>query len=98
MEMQQPKPEADRPASKPAASRRRPAVKDPADAGRMWTGDRVSVGEGHPALPIDTPGPGSIPVVQPAPQAGEAVPEGEARWYVVHAFSGSAEKVRNHLL
>ena len=98
MDMQQSKPESERPAGKPANSRRRPAVKDPADAGRLWTGDRVSVGEGHPALPIDTPGPGSVPVIQPAPQAAEAVPEGEARWYVVHAYSGHEEKVRNNLL
>src|SRR5919198_1451545 len=98
MDMQQSKPESEPTASKPASSRRRPATKDPADAGRLWTGDRVSVGEGHPALPIDTPGPGSVPVIQPAPQAGEAVPEGEARWYVVHAYSGHEEKVRNNLL
>ncbi|HKV31201.1 MAG TPA: transcription termination/antitermination protein NusG [Candidatus Dormibacteraeota bacterium] len=75
---------------------RRPAPKEAAEAGRIWTGERVSVGEGHPAPP-ETP---SSPPVAVVP-AGEAKPvpaEGEPHWYVVHAYSGHEEKVRNNLM
>src|SRR2546429_3076213 len=83
-------------ASAPAKARgRRPAPKEAAEAGRIWTGERVRVGEGHPAPP-ETP---SAPPAAVIP-AGEAKPvaEGEARWYVVHAYSGHEEKVRNNLM
>jgi hypothetical protein len=75
---------------------RRPAPKEAAEAGRVWTGERVTVGEGHPAPP-ETP---SSPPVAVIP-AGEAKPvpaEGEPHWYVVHAYSGHEEKVRNNLM
>src|SRR5438876_8465959 len=84
------------PAAPAKARGRRPAPKEAAEAGRVWTGERVSVGEGHPAPP-ETP---SSPPVALIP-AGEAKPvpaEGEAHWYVVHAYSGNAETMRNNLL
>ncbi len=82
-------------ANAPAKPRgRRPAPKEAAEAGRVWTGERVSVGEGHPAPP-EAPSSPSVAVVP----AGEATPaEGEAHWYVVHAYSGHEEKVRNNLM
>src|SRR6202043_2630540 len=76
---------------------RRPAPKEAAEAGRVWTGERVSVGEGHPAPP-ETP---SAPPAAVVPADGGqpvAAAEGEARWYVVHAYSGHEEKVRNNLM
>jgi len=85
---------ADAPAAKPRG--RRPAPKEAAEAGRVWTGERVTVGEGHPAPP-ETPSASPATVVP-----GEAVKpiaaEGEAHWYVVHAYSGHEEKVRNNLM
>jgi len=84
------------PAAPAKARGRRPAPKEAAEAGRVWTGERVTVGEGHPAPP-ETP---SSPPVAIVP-AGEAKPvpaEGEAHWYVVHAYSGHEEKVRNNLM
>jgi transcriptional antiterminator NusG len=86
-------------ADAPAAAKprgRRPAPKEAAEAGRVWTGERVTVGEGHPAPP-ETPSASPATVVP-----GEAVKpiaaEGEAHWYVVHAYSGHEEKVRNNLM
>jgi transcription termination/antitermination protein NusG len=82
---------ADAPA--PAKSRgRRPAPKEAAEAGRVWTGDRVTVGEGHPAPP-ETPS-----AIVPGEAAKPIAAEGEAHWYVVHAYSGHEEKVRNNLM
>ena len=40
--------------SAPAKTRTRRPPKEAAEAGRVWTGDRVTVGEGHPAPP-ETP-------------------------------------------
>jgi transcription termination/antitermination protein NusG len=81
------------PAQAPAKPRgRRPAPKEAAEAGRVWTGERVSVGEGHPAPP-ETPA-----AVVPAAEAKPVATEGEAHWYVVHAYSGHEEKVRNNLM
>jgi transcription termination/antitermination protein NusG len=75
---------------------RRPAPKEAAEAGRVWTGERVSVGEGHPAPPE---APSSPPVaVIPAGEAKPVPAEGEPHWYVVHAYSGHEEKVRNNLM
>jgi len=77
----------------PAKARgRRPAPKEAAEAGRIWTGDRVTVGEGHPAPP-ETPS-----AVVPGEAAKAIAAEGEAHWYVVHAYSGHEEKVRNNLM
>src|SRR4030081_220184 len=75
---------------------RRPAPKEAAEAGRVWTGERVTVGEGHPAPPES---PSSPPIaVVPAGEAKPVPAEGEAHWYVVHAYSGHEEKVRNNLM
>ncbi|HVS04797.1 MAG TPA: transcription termination/antitermination protein NusG [Candidatus Dormibacteraeota bacterium] len=75
---------------------RRPAPKEAAEAGRVWTGERVSVGEGHPAPP-ETPASPPLAVV-PAGEAKPVPAEGEPHWYVVHAYSGHEEKVRNNLM
>src|SRR5204863_5086581 len=84
-------------ASAPAKARgRRPAPKEAAEAGRVWTGERVAVGEGHPAPP-ETPSSPPVAVV-PAGEARPVPAEGEAHWYVVHAYSGHEEKVRNNLM
>jgi len=84
-------------ASAPAKARgRRPAPKEAAEAGRIWTGERVTVGEGHPAPP-ETPS--APPAVVPGDVASKPVAaEGEPHWYVVHAYSGHEEKVRNNLM
>jgi len=75
---------------------RRPAPKEAAEAGRVWTGERVTVGEGHPAPPE---APSSPPIAVVPTGEGKPVPaEGEAHWYVVHAYSGHEEKVRNNLM
>jgi len=81
--------------AKPA--RRRPAApaKDASEGGRIWTGERIRVGDG----PIVQPAGPAPAVVPPLPaEAQRAVPEGEARWYVVHAYSGHEEKVKTNLL
>jgi transcriptional antiterminator NusG len=78
-------------------SRRRTPPKEAAETGRVWTGERVTVGEGHPAPP-------EVPSAPPAaiePTEGDkaaAAAEGEPRWYVVHAYSGHEDKVRNNLM
>jgi len=84
-------------ASAPAKARgRRPPPKEAAEAGRIWTGDRVTVGEGHPAPP-ETPS--APPALVPGDAASKPVAaEGEPHWYVVHAYSGHEEKVRNNLM
>jgi|SRR5947208_2796669 len=83
-------------ASAPAKARgRRPAPKEAAEAGRIWTGERVTVGEGHPAPP-ETPS--APPAVVPADASKPVAAEGEPHWYVVHAYSGHEEKVRNNLM
>jgi|SRR5438128_332712 len=83
-------------ASAPAKARgRRPAPKEAAEAGRIWTGERVTVGEGHPAPP-ETPS--AAPAVVPADASKPVAAEGEPHWYVVHAYSGHEEKVRNNLM
>ncbi len=83
--------------AKPRA-RRAAAPKEPAEAGRVWSGERVRVGEGHPAPPeMPTP---SV-VVAPAEDGASpatAAAEGESHWYVVHAYSGHEDKVRNNLM
>jgi transcription termination/antitermination protein NusG len=87
----------EKPAATPAKPRgRRPAPKEAAEAGRIWTGDRVSVGEGHPAPPEV----GSAPpaAVVPAGDAQPVAAQGEPHWYVVHAYSGHEDKVRNNLM
>jgi transcription termination/antitermination protein NusG len=82
----------------PAKARgRRPAPKEAAEAGRVWTGDRVSVGEGHPAPP-ETPSAPPASVVPADAAARPVAAEGEPHWYVVHAYSGHEEKVRNNLM
>src|SRR2546422_10027162 len=84
-------------ASAPAKARgRRPAPKEAAEAGRIWPGERVTVGEGHPAPP-------ETPSAPPAVVPGDATSkpdaaEGEPHWYVVHAYSGHEEKGRNNLM
>jgi len=86
-------------ADAPAAAKprgRRPAPKEAAEAGRVWTGDRVTVGEGHPAPP-ETPSSPPTAIV-PGEAAKPIAAEGEAHWYVVHAYSGHEEKVRNNLM
>jgi transcriptional antiterminator NusG len=89
----------EKPASTPAAAKprgRRPAPKEAAEAGRVWTGDRVSVGEGHPAPPEI---PSALPAaVVPSGDVKPVAAEGEPHWYVVHAYSGHEEKVRNNLM
>jgi len=84
-------------ASAPAKARgRRPPPKEAAEAGRIWTGERVTVGEGHPAPP-ETPS--APPALVPGDAASKPVAaEGEPHWYVVHAYSGHEEKVRNNLM
>jgi len=84
-------------ASAPAKARsRRPAPKEAAEAGRIWTGERVTVGEGHPAPP-ETPS--ASPAMVPGDAGSRPVAaEGEPHWYVVHAYSGHEEKVRNNLM
>jgi transcriptional antiterminator NusG len=80
----------------PAKARgRRPAPKEAAEAGRVWTGERVRVGEGHPAPP-ETPS--ASAAIVPADAAKPTAAEGEAHWYVVHAYSGHEDKVRNNLM
>ena len=82
----------------PAKARgRRPAPKEAAEAGRVWTGDRVTVGEGHPAPP-ETPSAPPAALVPADAAATPAAAEGEPHWYVVHAYSGHEEKVRNNLM
>src|SRR2546428_14059271 len=84
-------------ASAPAKARgRRPAPKEAAEAGRIWTGERVTVGEGHPAPP-ETPS--AAPAVVPADAASKPVAAGgEPPWYVGDAYSGHEEKGRNNLM
>src|SRR5436309_13689400 len=84
-------------ASAPAKARgRRPAPKEAAEAGRIWTGERVTVGEGHPAPP-ETPS--ASPAMVPVDAGSKPVTaEGEPHWYVVHAYSGHEEKVRNNVM
>ncbi len=84
-------PNANETAAKPR-SRRTGPPKEVAETGRVWTGERVSVGEGHGPAPAETP---STAI---APDARPAAPEGEPHWYVVHAYSGHEEKVRNNLM
>src|SRR5256885_8874731 len=84
-------------ASAPAKARgRRPAPKEAAEAGRIWTGERVTVGEGHPAPP-ETPSAPPAGII-PADASKPVAAEGESRWYVVHAYSGHEDKVRNNLM
>jgi transcriptional antiterminator NusG len=83
---------------KPAPKRRsRAAAKEAVEGARVWTGERVTVGDGLGAPPAAT---ADIPA--PAPQAVDSAPrpapEGESHWYVVHAYSGHEEKVKNNLL
>jgi transcriptional antiterminator NusG len=87
--------------TKPKPRARRPAPKEAAEAGRIWTGERVTVGEGHPApaeVPSAPPAIATDAVHVEARPATPAVPEGEPHWYVVHAYSGHEEKVRNNLM
>src|SRR5256885_1007029 len=84
-------------ASAPAKARgRRPAPKEAAEAGRIWTGQRVAVGEGHPAPP-ETPSAPPAAVI-PAGDAKPVAAEGEPHWYVGPDYSGHEEKVRNNLM
>jgi len=81
---------------KSAAKRRsRVAAKEAAEGARLWTGERVQVGDGLGAAPAGAPDePGAVARVE----TPRVVPAGEAHWYVVHAYSGHEEKVRNNLL
>jgi transcriptional antiterminator NusG len=87
--------------AKPKPRARRPAPKEAAEAGRVWTGERVTVGEGHPA-PAEVPSAAPVMVTNDVAttEARPATPVagGEPRWYVVHAYSGHEEKVRNNLM
>ncbi len=84
--------------AKPRARRAAPP-KEPAEAGRVWSGERVRVGEGHPAPPeMPTPSVAIAPVEGSASPAAAAAAEGEPHWYVVHAYSGHEDKVRNNLM
>jgi transcriptional antiterminator NusG len=75
--------------------RRRTAAKEAPEPARSWSGERVTVGEGQPA-PVEAP---VVPAAASlAPEAPRVAPEGEPHWYVVHAYSGHEEKVRNNLL
>ncbi|GAC1480384.1 MAG: hypothetical protein PVSMB9_05000 [Candidatus Dormibacteria bacterium] len=76
--------------------RRAAAPKEPAEAGRVWSGERVRVGEGHGAAPPEMPTP-SVAVVA-AEGSSPAAAQGESHWYVVHAYSGHEDKVRNNLM
>jgi transcriptional antiterminator NusG len=78
-------------------SRRPAAPKESAEAGRVWSGDRVKVGEGHPAPP-EMPTPSVSVVPEDGTKSAAAAAEGEAHWYVVHAYSGHEDKVRNNLM
>jgi transcription termination/antitermination protein NusG len=89
--------EAAAPAAPAKARGRRPAPKEAAEAGRVWTGDRVSVGEGHPAPP-ETPSASPAAIVPVDAAAKPVAGEDEPHWYVVHAYSGHEEKVRNNLM
>ena len=82
----------------PKRSRRPAAPKESAEAGRVWSGDRVRVGEGHPAPPeMPTPSVAIAPEEGSSSAAGQSA-AGEAHWYVVHAYSGHEDKVRNNLM
>jgi transcriptional antiterminator NusG len=99
-ESQNGRPQEAQGAEAPAAAKprgRRPAPKEAAEAGRIWTGERVTVGEGHPAPPETPTAPPAALVPADAGQPAAAA-EGEPRWYVVHAYSGHEEKVRNNLM
>ena len=81
------------------APRRRTPPKEAAETGRIWTGERVTVGEGHPAPPeIPSAPPAAIESTEGAKPAAAEAAEGEPRWYVVHAYSGHEDKVRNNLM
>jgi transcription termination/antitermination protein NusG len=80
---------------KPAPKRRsRADAKEAAEGARVWTGERVQVGDGLGGPTTDLPAPAATQV-ETAPKAA---PPGEPHWYVVHAYSGHEEKVRNNLL
>jgi transcription termination/antitermination protein NusG len=83
---------------KPAPKRRsRAAAKEAAEGARVWTGERVSVGDGLGAPPAAA---SDLPAVaaQQVDLTPRPAPEGESHWYVVHAYSGHEEKVKNNLL
>jgi transcriptional antiterminator NusG len=83
--------------SKPAPKRRsRAAAKEAAEGARVWTGERVQVGDGLGAAPVATGDPDLSAVRVEAPT--RTAPAGESHWYVVHAYSGHEEKVKNNLL
>ena len=81
------KPKAAQGAEAPAPAKprgRRPAPKEAAEAGRVWTGERVSVGEGHPEPPVPSSTPAAI-------VPGEAGKPGQG----VHAGPAGTRKARN---
>jgi transcription termination/antitermination protein NusG len=82
-----------------AKTPRRRTAKEAADAARVWSGERVTVGEGHPAPP-ETPAapPAALEAVAEGEKAAPVTAEGEPHWYVVHAYSGHEDKVRNNLM
>ncbi len=84
---------AEEPAIRPRGRRRSAPAPEGSEGGRVWSGERIQVGEGHPA-PHEAP---AAPPALPA-EARPVAPEGEPHWYVVHAYSGHEEKVRNNLL
>jgi transcriptional antiterminator NusG len=87
------------PTPKPRARRAAAAPKETAEAGRVWSGERVRVGEGHPAPPeMPTPSVALAAAESASPAAAAPSAEGEAHWYVVHAYSGHEDKVRNNLM
>ena len=78
--------------------RRATAPKETAEAGRVWSGERVRVGEGHPAPP-EMPTPSvAVAAIEGGGASSTPAAEGEAHWYVVHAYSGHEDKVRNNLM
>src|SRR5438132_13627055 len=78
----QDKPNVNETAAKPRSRRAPP--KEAAETGRIWTGERVSVGGGHGPAPAETPSAQAVvPGAGPAPAKGEAlgtgVPAGPGR-------------------
>jgi len=82
--------------SKPAPKRRsRAAAKEAAEGARVWTGERVQVGDGLGAAPVATGDPDLSAMRVEAPS--RTAPAGESHWYVVHAYSGHEEKVNDQI-
>jgi transcription termination/antitermination protein NusG len=96
--MENPKPTSNSPESAPAA-KRRPGRRTGAskEEARQWSGERVTVGEGHPDRP-EVGASAADAAAALGAQGPRVAPEGESHWYVVHAYSGHEDKVRNNLM